>query len=46
MKTPGQRAYEQDLLEQPNYCDGSKRRTWEQLDSLRQHNWEKLAGRS
>ena len=41
MKTPGQLAYEASVAAEPNYPDGSKRKTWEELDSNRQWSWER-----
>lgn len=40
-KTPGQQAYERDVAETPLYPDGSKRKTWGQLDSVCKWSWER-----
>ncbi len=40
-QTPGQIAYETELLARPSYDDGSPRNTWDQLDDLTRSTWEK-----
>lgn len=42
-RTPGQAAYERDLIRHPTYHDGRKRPTWPQLPSEIQADWERLA---
>jgi len=39
--TPGRAAYERDLAKRPLYHDGSKRRTWLQLDAVARWSWER-----
>ena len=40
-KTPGQLAYEADLVACPLYHDGTPRKTWDQLDELCRSTWER-----
>lgn len=40
-KTPGQIAYEADLLRTPLYPDGGKRRLWEDLIDMARQSWER-----
>ncbi len=40
-KTPGQLAYEQDVIRKPFYHDGTRRRPWEALSEVAQYSWEK-----
>lgn len=40
-KTPGQRAYEEDVRRMPTYHDGAPRATWNDLSSAFQANWER-----
>jgi len=35
----GREAYEADCAIQPNYHDGTPRKTWDELDSLCQWSW-------
>lgn len=39
-KSPGQLAYEADLLICPAYADGLPRRTWEQIGDAAREAWE------
>ncbi|HEY0684708.1 MAG TPA: hypothetical protein VGD45_20395 [Steroidobacter sp.] len=39
-KSPGQIAYEQELLVKPNYHDGTPRKAWDQLKDFAQISWE------
>ena len=39
--TPGQAAYNADLIKTPCYQDGGKRNTWWQLSPLAQCVWER-----
>lgn len=41
--SPGQLAYEADLLERPVYHDGTQRPTWDRLDGIAQYSWERGA---
>jgi hypothetical protein len=41
VKTPGQLAYERDLLRAPTYADGMPRPPWEQLRTAAQWSWER-----
>jgi len=40
-KTPGQVAYESELIARQNYHDGTPRRTWAQLSSAVRDTWER-----
>ncbi len=40
-KKPGQLAYEADCLNEPNYHDGTKRKTWFELDAVAQWSWNR-----
>lgn len=40
-KSPGQIAYEQELLVRPNYHDGMPRKSWHSLPDYAQVSWEK-----
>ena len=40
-RTPGQIAYEAELLVRPNYDDGRPRRSWDQLPDDIKRSWEK-----
>lgn len=42
-KTPGQIAYEIDLVTRPNYPDGTLRKTWDELPDFARSQWEKGA---
>ena len=39
-KTPGQRAYETELLARPNYDSGKPRKKWNDLSAWVQSTWE------
>jgi hypothetical protein len=41
IKTPGQRAYEAELIAWPDYHDGAPRPPWERLNDLARWSWEK-----
>lgn len=41
IKTPGQMAYEADLLKRPNYHDGKPRRAWHELGEPAQSSWRR-----
>ncbi len=40
-KKPGQLAYESDCLNEPNYHDGTTRKTWFELPALAQWSWNR-----
>ena len=40
-KSPGQLAYEADLLVMPRYYDGGKRKSWRELGRAEQDSWER-----
>lgn len=40
-KSAGQIDYEKDLVLQPNYPDGTPRKTWDQLGELEQSSWHR-----
>ncbi len=42
-KSKAQRDYEADCAIRPNYHDGGKRKTWEQLDAVAQWSWKRPA---
>lgn len=42
-KTPGQIAYEADLLIQPTYCGGKPRPSWKTLGDSPRESWERMA---
>ena len=39
MKGPGQIAYEADVSARPNYHDGSRRKTWDELGDVEKWSW-------
>lgn len=39
--TKGKKAYEADLAKKPNYHDGTKRKTWQELPEFARWSWEK-----
>jgi hypothetical protein len=39
--TPGQIAYEKDVLARPFYNDGARRKAWAQLGEIEQLSWER-----
>lgn len=41
MNTPGQMAYEEDLLRRPKYDNGQARPAWHQLPELYRWTWER-----
>lgn len=41
MKTPGQKAYEEDCTRQPLYHTGEARKAWNELDRFIQLDWER-----
>lgn len=41
IKSPGQIAYENDLVDTPTYDDGENRRQWHQLDDITKWSWER-----
>jgi hypothetical protein len=39
--TPGQQAYDADLIQQPLYHDGTTRPSWQQLSEIARWSWER-----
>jgi hypothetical protein len=40
-KTAGQQAYETDVAREPNYHDGTPRRSWRELGEVERWSWER-----
>ncbi len=41
MKTPGEKAYNEDRKRAPTYPDGTRRRTWASMPQWMRDTWEK-----
>jgi hypothetical protein len=42
IKSQGQRNYEKDIANAPNYPDGKKRPTWDEVGEAAQMSWNKI----